>query len=184
MNLQALFDGILAAVALWVAVRSAHHWPALRLACLILGTAAVLGTLRFSGVLPLPAMHQFVSLLGAGVGLPLLAISVALPTSAVAQQRRYAWIFAVITAVMCILVAMVAQVKLWPSVCALTAALFMLVTALRRRDGLALAAGASILAALIAFATKLTALTLVPGDFLHMGLTVGLLLVGRWVRYR
>ena len=180
MNLQALFDGILAVVALWVAVRPAQNWPAMRLACLILAAAAVLGTLRFSGLLPLPAMHQFMSLLGAGVALPLLAVCVAQPASAVAKQRRYAWIFAVLAAVFCILLAMVAQIKLWPSLCAVLAALAMLGAALRRRDWLALAAGTCILLGLIAFAAKLQAADLLPGDFLHIGLGLGLALVGRW----
>lgn len=83
MNWQALFDGLLAAVAIWVVLKPAQHLPAMRLACLLLGSAAVLGTLRFSGVLPLPPLHQFVSMLGAGVGLPLLAIAVVWPHSAV-----------------------------------------------------------------------------------------------------
>lgn len=52
MNLQAGFDGLLALAALWVALGPARQRPALRLACLLLGSAAVLGTLRFSGLLP------------------------------------------------------------------------------------------------------------------------------------
>lgn len=184
MNLQALFDAILAAVALSVAIFPARNWPALRLGCLILAAAAVLGTLRFSGLLPLPPMHQFMSMLGAGVGLPLLGISLSAPTSAVSRQTRYAWIFAVAASVICILVVMVGQFKLWASICAVLAALAMLVSAVRRRDWLALASGGCVLAALIAFATKLEMSVLMPGDFLHIGLALGLTLIGRWAFVR
>ena len=96
-------------MAIWVVLKPAQHLPAMRLACLLLGSAAVLGTLRFSGVLPLPPLHQFVSMLGAGVGLPLLAIAVVWPHSAVATERRFTWIFAVIAAVICILLVLMVQ---------------------------------------------------------------------------
>lgn len=180
MNLQALLDGVLAAVALTVAIHPARHWPALRLGCLVLAAAATLGTLRFSGWLPLPPMHQFMSMLGAGVGLPLIGISLASPTSAVSRQTRYAWIFAVSSSVICILAVMVWQFKLWPSVCAVLATLAVLFYSIQRRDWLAMTVGACLLVALVMFASKLETSALVPGDFLHIGLALGLVLTGRW----
>lgn len=184
MNLQALFDGILALVAIWVAVSCAKHWPALRLGSLILASAAVLGTLRFSGLLPLPPLHQFISMLGASVGLPLVGITLAMPGSATARHTRYAWIFAVVSAVIAVLVVMMAQFKLWASLCAVLAAVAMLFSALKRRDWLALASGAFILSALIAFASKVQMANLSPGDLLHIGLAIGLGCVGTWARAR
>lgn len=179
MNWQALFDGLLAAVAIWVVLKPAQHLPAMRLACLLLGSAAVLGTLRFSGVLPLPPLHQFVSMLGAGVGLPLLAIAVVWPHSAVATERRFTWIFAVIAAVVCILLVLMVQFKLWTSVCAIVSALGIVGSALARKRWPVLAAGLCILFALLAFAAQLRAGPLLPGEFLHIGLALGLLLLGR-----
>jgi lysylphosphatidylglycerol synthetase-like protein (DUF2156 family) len=179
MNWQALFDGILAAVAFGVVVLTAQSKPSLRMACTILGSAAALGTLRFSGLLPLPALHQFVSMLGAGVGLPLLGIAVSQPTSAVATQRRYAWIFAVVAAVICTVLVMVAQLKAWAAVCAVLSALTIVSAGISRRQGKTTAAGLLILLALGAFAAKFQFGALQPGDFLHIGLALGLLLLMR-----
>ena len=150
--------------------------------CVVLGSAAVLGTLRFSGLLPLPALHQFASMLGAGVGLPLLAIAVSQPTSAVATQRRYAWIFAVLAAVLCTVLVMVVQFKAWAAACALVSTLTVVGYGLSHRQGLSTAAGLVILLALGAFAAKLQLGVLQPGDFLHMGLALGLLLLARALR--
>ena len=181
MNWPALFDGILAVVALGFACISSRNMPALRMACLILGSAAVLGTLRFSDLLPLPALHQFVSMLGAAVGLPLLAIAVVQRGSAVATQRRYTWIFAVVAAVVCTVLVMVVQFKAWAALCALLSALAIVVGGLARRRGLTTAAGLLILLALGAFAGKVSFAVFQPGDFLHIGLSLGLLVLARSV---
>lgn len=181
MNWPALFDGILATVALglaWLPIRST---PSLRMACMILGTAALLGTLRFSGLFPLPAWHQFASMLGAGVGLPMLAIAVSQPSSAVATQRRYVWIFAVLAAVVCTVLVMVVQFKLWASLCAIVSTLVILMHGLKRKQGRITVAGLLMLLALGAFAGKLQLAFLQPGDFLHIGLALGLLPLARAV---
>jgi lysylphosphatidylglycerol synthetase-like protein (DUF2156 family) len=179
MNWQALFDGILAVVAFGVLALAAPSRPSLRMACMLLGTAATLGTLRFSGLLPLPALHQFASMLGAGVGLPLLAIAVSQPNSAVATQRRYAWIFAVVAAVVCTVLVMVAQLKAWAAICAVMATLTIVISGISRRQGVTAIAGLLMLLALGAFAAKLQFGALQPGDFLHIGLALGLLLLTR-----
>jgi len=180
MNLQALFDGLLAAIAFYIALGPARSAPALRLGCLLLGSAAVLGTLRFSGLLALPQLHQYFSMLGAGVGLPMLAIALTQTGSAVASQRRYAWIFAVIAAVVCTLVVMVFQWKLWASVCAILSALSILGYGAARKRLLTAAIGLLMLVTLVAFAAKAQAGGLLPGDILHIGLAVTLVMIGRW----
>lgn len=180
MNLQALFDGLLAMTAFYIAWGPARTAPALRLGCLLLAVAAVLGTLRFSGLLPLPLLHQFFSMLGAGVGLPLLALAVTQPTCAVASQRRFAWIFAVIAAVVCTLVVMVMQWKLWTSVCAILAALSIVGFGVSRKLWLPFSTGLVMLATLVAFAGKMTLGHLLPADLLHVGLSVTLAMMGWW----
>jgi len=177
VNWPALFDGILALVALGFACISARNLPALRMACVILGSAAVLGTLRFSSLLPLPGLHQFVSMLGAAVGLPLLAIAVSQPSSMVATQRRYSWIFAVLAAVLCTVLVMVVQFKAWAPLCALLSALTIFVVGILRRRGLTTTAGLLILLALGAFAGKFSFAIFEPGDLLHIGLSLGLLVL-------
>lgn len=180
MNLQALFDGLLAVTAFYIAWGPARAAPALRLGCLLLGSAAVLGTLRFSGVLALPQLHQYLSMLSAGVGLPMLAIALTQPRSAVASQRRYAWIFAVIAAVVCTLIVMVLQWKLWTSVCAIMSALCILGYGTLRKQLLKAATGLLMLLTLVAFAIKAQVGSLLPGDILHIGLAITLILIGRW----
>jgi hypothetical protein len=184
MNWQAGGDGLLALAAFWVALGPGRRFPAVQLACLLLGSAAVLGTLRFSGVLSLPQLHQFVSLLGAGVGLPLLALALGAPAGAVARQRRFTWIFAVIAAVLCVLLGVVAGIKLWGSVCAFASALAIAAVAARRRDLLALGAGICMVLAFATFAAQVSAGPLRPGEFLHVGLALAMLLLGRWATFR
>ena len=182
MNWQAFFDGLLAAVAFWVALRPARGMPALQLGCVLLGCAATLGTLRFSGLLPMPQLHQYFSMLGAGVGLPLLAIAVVDPRSAIAGQRRYTWIFAVTAAVVCTLVVMILQFKAWVAVSGFVGVLAVLVAAVVRKQRLPMLAGVCMVAALALFAAKVQAAGLLPGDFLHIGLALGLLMLGLWAQ--
>jgi hypothetical protein len=179
MNWQAFFDAALAVVALWVAWQPAQHKPSLRLAALIIASAAILGTLRFSGLLPLPGLHQFVSMLGAGVALPLLAVTFASPGRAIVTERRYAWIFAVIAAVLCTLLVMLAQFKLWSALCAALSALAIVAAGLGSKQPLVWVAGLLLLLAFAAFAAKLEMAGLLPGDMLHIGMALGLLLLGR-----
>lgn len=179
MNLQALFDGLLAVTAFYIAWGPARTAPALRLGCLLLGCAAVFGTLRFSGLLVLPQLHQYFSVLGAGVGLPLLSIAVTQPSSAIASQRRFAWIFAVIAAVVCTLLVYIVQFKLWTSLCAIAAALAILAHGVQRKQLLLASAGVLTLLTLLAFAAKVQAASLLPGDILHIGLSLALILMSR-----
>lgn len=180
MNWQAGLDGLLAAVAIWVAIGPARALPALRLGVVLLGAAAVLGTLRFSGILPLPALHQFLSLLGAGAGLPLLALAVTRPTGRVARETRYAWVLGVCASVLCVLLVVVGGFKLWSSICAFASALAILGVCARRRDGLAAGAGLCMVLAFGAFAAQLRGGPWQPGDFLHLGLALALGLLGTW----
>ena len=180
MNLQAAFDGLLAAVALWLAFGPARRQPALQLGAVLLAAAALLGTLRFSGLLPLPSLHQFLSLLGAGAGLPLIALAVTRPQGAVARQTRYAWILGVCASVLCVLLVVVGGFKVWSSVCAFASALAVLGVSARLRDGLATGAGLCMVLAFGTFAAQLRIGPLQPGDFLHIGLAVALARLGVW----
>ena len=180
MNWLAFFDALLALTAGYVGWRPARAAPALRLGCWILASAAVLGSLRFSGLLPWPALHQYLSMLGAAVGLPLLAVAVVGPSHALAARQRYTGAFAIGAAVVCTLLVEVAQFKVWSSACALAAGLAILACGVLRRQALVAAAGVLMLAALAAFAGKLQAGVFQPGDFLHIGLALALVLLGRW----
>lgn len=181
MNLQALFDGVLAVVALWLALGPGRRWPAAKLGGLAVAAAAVMGTLRFSGLLPLPQLHQTLSMLAAAAGLPLLAVSVVWRDAAVARETRYAVIFGGVAAVVCLLVAVVIGWAPWTSLCAGVAVLAMLMAALRRGQWLMVAAALCLAAAFAAFAARLQIGPLKPGDALHIGMALGLAFYGRWL---
>lgn len=177
MNLQALFDVVLAIVCLALAFDASKARPAWRLSQLLLAAAAILGALRFSELLPMPSHHQFFSMLGAGVGLPLLAMAVIQPDSAVATQRRFTWIYAIVAATACIFLVMVAQIKAWTAVCALLSALCILVLAVKNQKKLTALGGLLLLMTLTAFALKLNVPPLLPGDVLHIGMRLSLLVL-------
>lgn len=179
MNQAALLDGVLAGVAWWLALATVRRYPALFLGSVLLAGAATLGALRFSGLLALPQLHQYLSLLGAGAGLPLVAVAVVAPGSAVASQTRYAWIFGGVACVLCTVVGVVLQFKAFSAATALASALaILLVSARRKQFGLA-AAGLAMLAALVLFALKAPVPRLAPGDVLHGGLAMSLWLILR-----
>ena len=177
MNLQALFDAVLAVVCFALAFDASKARPAWRLSQLLLAAAAILGALRFSQLLPMPSLHQFFSMLGAGVGLPLLAMAVIQPDSAVATQRRFAWIYAIVAATACIFLVMVAQIKAWTAVCALLSALSIVVLGVKNQKKLTALGGLLLLMTLTAFALKLNAPPLLPGDVLHIGMSLSLLVL-------
>ncbi len=181
MNWPAAMDAVLMLVALWTARGPARHLPAAQLGCLMFAAAALLGTLRFSGLLPLPPLHQFLSALGAGVAMPLLAATVGWPRRAVSREPQFAWILAVALAVLLVLIGVVAAVKWWSAAWAVGSALAIIGVAAVRRQGLALAAGSSMLAAFLLFAAQVSWGDWRPGEFLHVGLALGLWLYGRWL---
>lgn len=181
MNTAAFFDGILAATAFWLAWRAGREYPAVRLGCLLLASAAVLGTLRFSGAGVNPELHRLFSFIGAGVGLPLVAVTVMWPSCGVAATRRYAWVFGVIAAVICVMFDVVVESTLWSSAASIAAAVTILWAGIARKQARVIGAGLSIVAAFAVFAIKPEILGLRPGDWLHIGLALGLLLIGRWL---
>ena len=182
MNTAAVCDGLLALVALALAWQWGGRYPALRLAGLILAAAATLGSLRFSGLLPMPALHQFLSALGAAVALPLLACVVIWPQGLLARQPRYAWIGAVVAAGICVVLVVVLELRAWTVACSLASALLILGVAVARRQYLAAGAGICLLLAFAAFIGGLQALGLQAGDFLHLGMASALLLYQAWLK--
>lgn len=181
MNWQAGLDAVLMLVALSVALGPARSVPAARLGCALLALAALLGTLRFSGLLPLPQLHMFVSALGASVAMPLLAATVLWPRRPVARTRQFAWILGVALAVLQVLVGVVAGIKWWSAAWAVMSALAIVGVSMARRQGLALAAGIAMLAAFALFGAQVSWADWRPGEFLHVGMAMGLGLFARWL---
>lgn len=177
MNSLAITDGLLLVVTVYLALQ--RHLPiALRLACGVFGAAALFGVLRFSGVYPLPSWHQFASMLGAASAFPLLAVVVLWPDSLAARNTRFAWIVLCVTAVIGVIVVGVGQKRIYSDALALLSLLAVCITLVRTRQWLGALGGILMLAALVLFALKISAGSLlVPGDLLHIGMAAGLLLL-------
>lgn len=72
---------------------------------------------------------------------------------------------------------MVAQIKAWGAVCALLSALCILVLAIKNQKKLSALGGLLLLMTLTAFALKMNLPPLLPGDLLHIGMSLSLLVL-------
>ena len=181
MNSLAITDSLLLLVTI-IIVASAKHSPSLRFSAAVFGAAALLGVLRFTGLLPLPQMHSFFSGLGATAAYPLLAATLIWSGSVVAQHWRFASIFFVIAGAFG-LVASALEFTFWGNLVALVSVAALVVHAVIAKDVQALLGGSALLAALILFASKVALPPyLQPGDFLHVFMALGLILLSRRAR--
>jgi hypothetical protein len=175
----ALSDALLCACAVWLASRSDHPLG-MRLACGLLAIPALLGVLRFSGLYPLLQWHQLFSILSASAALPLLALSALWPKSVVAQQKRYALIFLAGAMLLGLLISGLGKLRIYDQALALLSMVVMLWVFARQGARQATAGAASMLLGSLLFVAKVNIAGLLqPGDFLHLGMAVGLVLVVR-----
>jgi hypothetical protein len=117
-------------------------------------------------------------MLGAASAFPLLAVVVLWPDSLAARNTRFAWIVLCITAVIGVIVVGVGQKRIYSDALALLSLLAVCITLVRTRQWLGALGGILMLAALVLFALKISAGSLlVPGDLLHIGMAAGLLLL-------
>ena len=183
MSSMAFTDGFLALVSLWLVSRTQSP-VALRLACALFATAAVLGVLRFSGIYPLPSWHQFASMLGAMAAFPLLAVAVLWPDALVTRNTRFAWIFMGVMAVLGVLIVGAGQKRVVADGLAVLSVIAIVVTLARAGLWRGALAGALMLAGLVLFAAKVSVGgVLGPGDLLHIGMALGLLGLGTLPRW-
>jgi hypothetical protein len=177
MSTLAITDALLSMIALSIML-STNQAPSFRLVAGLFASAAVLGVLRFSGLLPLPTLHSFFSGLGATSAFPLLAASLFFSTSAIATQWRFASIFAIISGAFG-LVASALEFSLWGNAVAIISVVTLLLRSIIAKDGLALLGATFLFLALLLFALSIPlAYFLQPGDSLHLFMTLGLLALG------
>ena len=178
MNSLAVTDSLLLLVTI-VVFSGSKNSPSLRISVAIFGAAALLGVLRFTGLLPLPQMHSFFSGLGATAAYPLLAATFIWSGSVVAQRWRFASIFFVIAGAFG-LIASALEFALWGNLVALVSVTALLIHGIRVRNVQASVGAAALLVALILFASKVALPPyLQPGDFLHVFMAFGLMLLRR-----
>jgi hypothetical protein len=175
MNSLALSDGVLLISMLFIVARSSV--VAMRMGTAVFAAAACLGVLRFSSILPLVGMHSFFSGLGATAAYPLIAAAFLWPDSSVARSWRFASIFLVIAGTLG-LVAVALEFSLWGKVMATLSVLALVMRSVMDKNFLALMGSIVLLAALLLFAAQFSvAPYLQAGDFLHLLMALGLLLL-------
>ncbi|MFT5452749.1 MAG: hypothetical protein ACI9N9_002244 [Enterobacterales bacterium] len=176
MNSLAVSDGVLLIAMLFIVTRTSSA-VALRLGAAVFAAAAFLGVLRFSSVLPLLGMHTFFSGLGASAAFPLIAAAFLWPDALLARSWRFASIFLVIAGALG-LVAAALDFSLWGKIVALVSLLALVMRSVLSKNYMALIANTILLLGLILFAKQFSVEPyLQPGDFLHLLMAIGLLLL-------
>lgn len=148
MNADALSDLVLLVVCALIAWRDARTRPAIAVGAGLVGAAALLGVLRFSGLAQVVGPHRFLSLLAACCAFTLLAVGLRWPEGALASRRAAVGRFVVVFGGLGIglTVSGVFPLTLWRDVVPGLSAVLILVTALQLRSPVAIV-GALLLAA-------------------------------------
>lgn len=179
MSSLALTDAVLFLVAAWLATRS-RLAIGYRLAFAGLAVPALLGFLRFSGLYPLEGWHLLFTLMSASAALPLLAVCVLAPGSVVAHKRQFALIFLLAAMLAGLLISGLGRLRVYDQALGFLSMVAMLVALVRMKD-LRRAAGPAlmIVGSLLFLAKVAVPPWLAPGDWLHLGMAAGLLLLAR-----
>lgn len=175
MNGNAASDLVLALVCGWVVATQLARHPGFGLAALLIGTAAVLGVLRFSGWEAIAGAHRFASLVSACAGLPLLAWSLRWPDDPVAATMKGASRAAVLASGIGV-GATVLGLALWGQGVALVSGIVIAVTAVQRREPVGIA-GAVALVVAMGSAGVGKAAPFNTTVVLHLGLALALVLL-------
>jgi hypothetical protein len=175
MNGNAASDLVLALVCGWVVATKMARHPGLGLAALLIGAAAALGVLRFSGLEALAGAHRFASLVSACAGFPVLAWAVRWPQDPIAATGKGASRFALLAGGIGV-GATVLGLAAWGQGVALVSAMVIVVTAVQRREAVGIAGAVALVVGLAAAAVGKAApfnTTVV----LHLGLALALALL-------
>jgi hypothetical protein len=171
-----LTDSLLCLSAGWAAIRAGATGQ--RLAFGLIALASLLGVLRFSGVYPLPAWHELFTIWGGSAALPLLALSVRWPASRVAVHPHEAWLFLLTAMAAGLLLAGLARFRMYDQALGALAMLALVWTFWQVRSWLGLVSMGLMLGGSMLFLLRMHVPGLEPGDFLHLGMALGLQGVG------
>lgn len=177
LNSLALTDALLCLVAVWLASRSALS-VGYRMAFTLLAIPALLGFLRFSGIYPLETWHPLFTLMSASAALPMSAICVLSPECMVATRRQFAIIFLGGAMLLGLLIAGLGKLRIYDQALALLSMLVILVSLLKSGEHTRAMGAILMLVGSVLFVIKFSIPPwLVPGDFLHLAMALGLFLV-------
>lgn len=173
----ALTDALLFLIASWLATRNAFA-VGYRMAFTLLAIPALLGFFRFSGIYPLETWHPLFALLSASAALPLLAICVLVPQSLVATRKQFAIIFLGVAMLLGLLISGLGKLRIYDQALGLMSMLVILVSMLKNNQHTRALGAALMLAGSVLFVLKVSLPPwLMPGDWLHLGMALGLFLV-------
>jgi hypothetical protein len=149
-----------------------------RLAFGVLAVAALLGVLKFSGLYPLDSWHRLFAIFGGSAALPLLAVCVAWPQSAAANDRQFALILLGGAALLGLAVAGLGRLRIYDQALGAISMFWMLWLMVKQGDRRRIVGLACMLGGSVLFLAKANfSPWLSPGDFLHLGMAMGLLLL-------
>lgn len=177
LNSLALTDALLCLIATWLAFKNSLA-VGYRMAFTMLAIPAFLGFLRFSGIYPLDTWHPLFALLSASAALPLLAICVLAPESVVATRKQFAIIFLGVAMLLGLLISGLGKLRIYDQALGLMSMVVILVAMMKRSENTRALGAALMLAGSVLFVLKVSVPPwLMPGDWLHLGMAFGLILV-------
>lgn len=138
MNADALSDLVLLLVCAAVVWRNLHTRPAIAVGVGLIGVAAMLGVLRFSGVAMVYGPHRFFSLLSACAAFTLLAAGLRWPDAAIAKRPAAVGRFVVLVGGVGVALT-VMGFGLWSQLVPGASAILIVWTALQHRSASAIA---------------------------------------------
>ena len=137
MNADALSDLVLLLVCAAVVWRDLRTRPAIAVGAGLIGFAALLGVVRFSGVAMVYGPHRFFSLLAACVAFSLLAAGLRWPDAAIAKRHAAIGRFVVVVGGLGVALT-VLGVALWSQIVPGLSAVVIVWTALQQRSAAAI----------------------------------------------
>jgi hypothetical protein len=149
MNADAVSDLALALACAWACAQTLRTRPGIGVAAGLIGVAACLGVLSFSGVAALEGPHDFASLVAACAAFPLLAWALRWPLDPISTRVSAAGRSAALLAGVGVL-ATVAGLSVWGQVAPGAAALVILWTMLRAHRPVGLLGALLLVAAFVA----------------------------------
>jgi hypothetical protein len=152
----------------------------LRASAMAFAAAAFFGVLRFTGLHTHPFPHQWLTLIVGTAAFPALAFAVARPDSRVTGEPLPMLALLCTLGAVGVLVVRGLEVRAYMDACALLSVAAILLATWQRSDRIAGAGALAMLVGLMCFAAKIPVSgPLAPGDMLHLGSALGLVLIAR-----
>jgi hypothetical protein len=152
MNADAVSDLVLLLVCAALKWRNLRSRPAIAMAVALIGLAALLGVLRYSGAAIVWGPHRFFSLLAACAAFPLLAAALRWPDAPLAQRGTAVGRFVLVAGGVGVAMT-VSGVALWSQVVPGLSAVLIVATVVQRRSAMGIAGALLLVGSFVVAAT-------------------------------